>query len=95
MKIFNFVIPLFLAFQTLVAGDDQITGSVIKKGGGPLAGVTVLLKAKKVSAVTRADGNSVCFPCCDPDEYITGANLIVLFAKQCRRNFRGHGEAQR
>jgi hypothetical protein len=56
MKILYFVILLFLAFLTLASGADQITGTVIKKGGGPLAGVTVLLKAKKVSAVTGADG---------------------------------------
>jgi hypothetical protein len=56
MKILNSVILLFLAVHTLAAGADQITGSVIQKGGGPLAGVTVLLKAKKVSAITGADG---------------------------------------
>jgi hypothetical protein len=56
MKILGFVILLFLALQTLAAGADQITGSVIKKGGGPLEGVNVLLKGKKVSVVTGADG---------------------------------------
>jgi len=56
MKILSFVILIFLALQTLAVGDDQITGSVIKKGSGPLAGVTVVLKAKKVTAVTGADG---------------------------------------
>jgi glucuronyl esterase-like protein len=56
MRILNKAIPLLMAVHTLAAGADQIIGSVIKKGGGPLEGVTVLLKAKKVTAVTGADG---------------------------------------
>jgi hypothetical protein len=56
MKILHFVILIFLALQAFAAGADQITGTVSKKGGGPLAGVTVQVKAKKVSAVTGADG---------------------------------------
>ncbi|MEO7424542.1 MAG: hypothetical protein ABI036_05095, partial [Fibrobacteria bacterium] len=56
MKILNLMMLLFLALRNLAAGADQITGSVVKKGGGPLAGVSLLLKAKKVTAITGANG---------------------------------------
>lgn len=56
MKILDLIIPIILAAQTLVSGADQISGTVTQKGGGPLEGVNVLLKTKKVSAVTGADG---------------------------------------
>ncbi len=58
MKIPNLFLLLFLAGYTLAAGTDeyQISGTITKKGGGPIQGVTVLLKGKKVSVVTGADG---------------------------------------
>ena len=58
MKILNLFLVLFLAGYTLAASTDEyeISGTVTKKGGGPLEGVTVLLKGKNVSEVTGADG---------------------------------------
>lgn len=38
------------------AYEFRIAGTVTKKGGGPLEGVTVLLKGKDASAVTKEDG---------------------------------------
>jgi hypothetical protein len=49
---------LFFAGSTLAAsaGEYRISGTVTKKGGGPLEGVAVLLKGKNVSMVTKANG---------------------------------------
>jgi hypothetical protein len=38
------------------AKEYNLSGTVTKKGGGPLEGVTVLLKGQKASVVTKADG---------------------------------------
>ncbi len=58
MKIPRLFLLLCLAGYTVAASTDtyQISGTVIKKGGGPLEGVIVLLKGKKDSVVTGADG---------------------------------------
>ncbi|MBN1759299.1 MAG: hypothetical protein JW863_13315, partial [Chitinispirillaceae bacterium] len=58
MKILHVCILLFFVGNSVAAGTGEyrISGSVTKKGGGPLAGVTVLLKGKMVSVVTKADG---------------------------------------
>jgi hypothetical protein len=58
MKILNLILLFFVAGLTMAAGTQeyQISGTVTKKGGGPLEGVTVLLKNKNVSTVTKADG---------------------------------------
>lgn len=58
VKVLNLYILFFLAGYTLAAGIEEyrISGIVSKKGGGPLEEVTVLLKGKKDSVVTGADG---------------------------------------
>lgn len=58
MKILNLLLLFLLAGHTLAADTEkyQISGTVTKKGGGPLEGVKVLLKGKKDSVVTGADG---------------------------------------
>jgi len=58
VKIKHLFLLLFLVGYAMAAGTDEyrITGKVTKKGGGALEGVTVLLKNKNVSAVTKADG---------------------------------------
>lgn len=58
MKILSLLVLLFFAGHTLAASADEyrIAGTVTKKGGGPLSGVTVLLKGKNVTKVTGADG---------------------------------------
>jgi hypothetical protein len=58
MKIQHLFLLLFFAGYTLAAStvDYNVSGTVIKKGGGPLAGVNVLLKGKNVSVVTGASG---------------------------------------
>ncbi|MBN1757348.1 MAG: hypothetical protein JW863_03465 [Chitinispirillaceae bacterium] len=58
MKNLFLFLLLFCAGYTLAAGTDdfKISGTVTKKGGGPLSGVTVLLKGKNISKVTGADG---------------------------------------
>lgn len=58
VKILYFVILLSFTMYTLAASKDEylISGTVTKKGGGPLEKVTVLLKGKNVSVVTGADG---------------------------------------
>ena len=58
MKILNLFVLFCLAGFTLAAGTEEyrITGTVTKRDGGPLAGVTVLLKGKNVSVITGANG---------------------------------------
>lgn len=58
MKILSLFFLLSCITYCLSAGksDYQISGTVTKKGGGPLEKVTVLLKGKDVSVVTGADG---------------------------------------
>lgn len=58
VKILHLFVLFFLAGHTLAAGTGEyrISGTVTKKGGGPLEGVTVLLKGKNVSVVTGATG---------------------------------------
>jgi len=58
VKILHVVVLIFFACFSLAAGADEyrISGTVTKKSGGPLAGVTVALKGKKVSVVSGADG---------------------------------------
>lgn len=58
MKILNLAL-LFLIASHAMASDAieyNLSGTVTKKGGGPLEGVTVLLKGQGVSTVTGADG---------------------------------------
>lgn len=58
MKILNLAV-LFLTAGNAMALDAigyNLSGTVTKKGGGPLEGVTVLLKGQDVSEVTKADG---------------------------------------
>lgn len=58
MKILNLVV-LFLMAGHAIASDAigyNLSGTVTKKGGVPLEGVTVLLKGQDVSEVTKADG---------------------------------------
>lgn len=58
MKVLRLFVLLFMAGYSLAigAGEYQISGTVTKKGGGPLKGVSVLLKGKDVTVVTGADG---------------------------------------
>lgn len=58
MKILHLFLLAFFATYSLAIGADEysVSGTVTKKGGGPLQGVTVLLKGKNVSAVTGTDG---------------------------------------
>lgn len=58
MKILHLLILLFLSGYSMAdtAYEFRIAGTVTKKGGGPLEGVTVLLKGKDASAVTKEDG---------------------------------------
>ena len=58
MKLQHLFLLLVLAVYTMGAGSEEfrISGTVTKKGGGPLSGVTVLLKGKKISMVTGATG---------------------------------------
>lgn len=58
MKILHLFLFLFCASYSIAAdiSEYKISGTVTKKGGGPLQGVTVLLKGKDVSVVTEADG---------------------------------------
>ncbi|MBN1600041.1 MAG: carboxypeptidase-like regulatory domain-containing protein [Chitinispirillaceae bacterium] len=58
MKVQHLFLLLFSVGSILSANSDkfQISGTVTKKGGGPLEGVTVLLKNKNVSMTTKADG---------------------------------------
>lgn len=56
MKILHLLILLFWAGYTQAADEYRVSGTVTKKGGGPLKGVTVLLKGKNVSATTTTDG---------------------------------------
>ncbi len=58
MKILHLLILFFWTGFSLAEAVDEyrIAGTVTKKGGGSLEGVTVLLKGKDVSAVTGEDG---------------------------------------
>lgn len=58
MKILHLLVLLFWTGYSLAdtSYEYRITGTVTKKGGGPLGGVTVLLKGKNDSAVTKNDG---------------------------------------
>jgi hypothetical protein len=58
MKFQYLFIVLFFAGYCLADSSTEytISGTVTKKGGGPLEGVTVLLKGENVSVVTGADG---------------------------------------
>ena len=58
MKIPNLLLLISLAGSTLAAGtaEYKVSGTVTKKGGGPLEGATVLLKGQNDSVVTGADG---------------------------------------
>ena len=58
MKILNLAILFLLAGHAMAADavEYNLSGTVTQKGGGPLEGVTVLLKGQNASAVTKADG---------------------------------------
>jgi hypothetical protein len=58
VKFQHLFILLFFAGYCLAENSTvyNISGTVTKKGGGPLEGVTVLLKGENVSVVTGADG---------------------------------------
>lgn len=59
MKIvYLILLCMFFTGSTIAADADtyKISGTVTKKGGGPLEGVTVYLKGKNVSVITGADG---------------------------------------
>ncbi|HEX2958378.1 MAG TPA: hypothetical protein VHO70_16200 [Chitinispirillaceae bacterium] len=58
VKILHLVLLLSFSTYSLATSTNEylISGTVTKKGGGPLEKVTVLLKSKNVSVVTAADG---------------------------------------
>ena len=90
MKILHLLIFILLFGAGYSMADTkyeyQITGTVSKKGGGPLEGVTVLLKGKDVSALTDEDGTF---------EIVSPVAIRMKAAQKQTLAFKLHGNAIR